>query len=369
MRFLQPPLSDASLSDDTLSPPAPDVSLLFRDEPLAQPDWSLFHTSEEAWAAVFALAEEARHTLWLEQYIFSPDGIGGRLLDLLAARARAGVEVRLLADGFGSSRIPRSARGRAFVKAGGQLCMYNGARDLLLHPYGHVHRLHRKSVLADKRRLILGGCCYHDRMCDWRDTMLSIEGAPVPSAVLAMDAVWRRVADPRNAQCEPAHSPPVAAGDWAYMVSTPYKPASREFYRALIAALSAAQESITLTTPYLVPDILFRRTLNAALARGVRVRLIIPDPKVNDHPLWNIPAIAFAKRLKSRGAEIWFYQRAMMHAKIAVVDHDWASVGSTNLDILSFALNLENGVVSRARDFHAALSEQLERDIAASEPL
>ena len=96
------------------------------------------------------------------------------------------------------------------------------------------------------------------------------------------------------------------------------------------------------------------------------MRLIIPDPKVNDHPVWNIPAIAFAKRLKSRGAEIWFYQPAMIHAKIAVVDDDWASVGSTNLDILSFALNLENGVVSRARDFHAALSEQLERDIVAS---
>ncbi len=342
------------------------LSGLFHDEPLAQPDWELFHSSRECWAAVFALCEEARHSLHLEQYIFSPDGVGGRLLDLLASRARAGVQVRLLTDGFGSRRIPGSAAGKALVKSGAELVLYNSWRDVLTRPYGSMHRLHRKSVLADRRTLILGGCCYHDRMRDWRDTMMRIEGAPVPSAVLAMDALWRRVTENIAEPAEPAHAAPLAPGDWAYMVATPYKHARREFYRTLIGALSAAQSSITLTTPYFVPDITFRRTLNLALMRGVRVRLIIPHPKQNDHPTWNIPALLFARRLAERGAEIWFYRPSMMHAKIAVVDDDWASVGSTNLDLLSFAFNLENGVVSRARDLHAALSEQLERDIAAS---
>jgi cardiolipin synthase len=333
---------------------------------LAQPAWTLFHSNQTAWKAIFELCEEARHTLALEQYIFAPDGIGGRLLDLLTSRAKAGVDVRMVLDGFGSSRVPTSEKGRALVKAGGRIAMYNGARDVLFHPYGHLHRLHRKSVLADRRRLILGGCCYHDRMCDWRDTMVSIEGAPVPAAVIAMDILWRRVTAPRTPQAEPAHSPPIAPGDWAYMVSTPYKPAQREFYRTLIGVLSHAQQSITLTTPYFVPDIAFRRALNGALKRGVQVRLIIPHPKKNDHPVWNVPARLFAGRLAERGAEIWLYRPAMMHAKIAVVDDDWASVGSTNLDLLSFALNLENGIVSRARDFHGALLEQLDRDIAQS---
>mgnify|MGYP002277857410 CR=1 FL=1 len=349
--------------------PVPDVSALFRDEPLAQPDWTLFHTSQAAWNAIFAMAEEARSTLSLEQYIFSPDGIGERLLGLLAARARAGVEVRLLADGFGSSRVPKSRAGRDFVKAGGQLAMYNGWRDVLFHPNGHLHRLHRKSVLADRTTLILGGCCFHDRMCAWRDTMIRVEGAPVPSAVLAMEALWRRVTQPRLPRMEPAHSPPLSPGDWAYMVSTPYKPAQRELYRTLIAALDQAQDTITLTTPYLVPDITFRRTLNAALKRGVRVRMVIPHPKNNDHPIWNIPAMMFARRLKQRGAEVYLYRPAMIHAKIALVDGEWSSVGSTNLDILSFTLNLENGIVSRATDLYEALAAQLDADIAASDKL
>lgn len=353
---------------ETPTPEDSPLAAMLADMPLAQPDWALFHQTQECWDAIFEICEDARQSIALEQYIFSPDGIGARLLDLLTRKAREGVEVRVLADGFGASQIPNSAGGQALRKAGGEVVMYNGWREVLLHPYGHLHRLHRKTVMADRVRLICGGCCYHDRMTDWRDTMVRIEGAPVPSAVRAMDALWNRVAHPKRPH-EPAHSSPAAADDWAYMVSTPYKPARRELYHALIDAMARAEDCITLTTPYLVPDIKFRRTLNAALARGVRVRLVIPAPARNDHPVWNIPAMAFARRLKTRGADIYLYEPAMIHAKIALVDDEWSCVGSSNLDLLSFSLNLENGVVSRSKAFHDALAEQLERDMAASTPL
>src|SRR5690606_5638987 len=136
---------------------------------------------------------------------------GARLLDLLTARARAGVEVKLVIDGFGSSRVPDSPEGRALVQAGARMVLYNSWNSVLADPVAGLHRLHRKTVLADRMHLIAGGCCFHDRMTDWRDTMVRIEGAPVPAAARAMDALWRRVAEPDAPSLEPAHAPPVAS--------------------------------------------------------------------------------------------------------------------------------------------------------------
>lgn len=330
-------------------------------------DWRLFHHNAEIWPAVIAECEAAQESLTLEQFIFSPNGIGRRLLDVLTGRAKAGVHVRVLADGFGSRHLANSEGGRALRAAGGELVLYDTLRDVLRNPVRRLSRLHRKTVIRDRQSAIIGGACYHDRMSDWRDTMIRIEGEVVDVAADVFDALWNRQREEHEREA-PAHSPPgQTRNDWAYMISTPVKPAERELYHTLLSRIADAERHVTLTTPYLVPDLRFMREIARLAKRDVQVRIVLPAK--SDHPTLDVIGRRFAHALARRGAEIWCYEPSMIHCKLALVDGTWASVTSFNLDILSFWLNLESGVVGTEDGFCEAVAEQLERDIAASSPL
>ena len=149
------------------------------------------------------------------------------------------------------------------------------------------------------------------------------------------------------------------------MVSSPY--GLREYYLELLRRIDEAQRVVTLTSPYLVPVGRFWTTMSRAARRDVQVRVMIP--KRSDQPLIDIFSLNFARRLLDQGIEVYGFARGMMHAKLAVIDDDWAAVGSFNLGIDSIRMNLEGVLVSRAPDFHAALAEQLETDLRASRRL
>ena len=331
------------------------------------PAWSLFHQNAEIWPAVLGEIEEARESLTLEQFIFAPDGIGARLLEALTLRARAGVHVRLLADGFGSRALLRGEHARALIRAGGEVKLYDSIAEVLRNPIKRLSRLHRKTVIRDRRSAMIGGACYHDRMSDWRDTMIRIEGEVAEVAADVFEPLWDRALShtPREA---PAHSPPgQTRAEWAYMISTPVKPAERELYDVLLNRIAEAASEVTLTTPYLVPDIKFIRAIARLAKRGVRVRIIMPAR--SDHPSLDLIGRRFAHALARRGAEIHLYEPSMIHCKLALIDGDWASVTSFNLDILSFWLNLESGVIGTDPAFCEAIAERLDRDMAASRRL
>ena len=329
-----------------------------------EPAWELFHQNRTVWPAVLAMCEGARHSIVLKQYIFSRFGIGARLIDLLTVKARQGVEVRVLADGFGSRRLKWSSATRDFMKAGGELILYNSPGYVLRNPRGRLHRMHRKTVVCDNRQAMIGGTCYHDRMTDWRETMVQVTGSVASAAALVFEAAWRR-AKYHEPAGEPAHTPPPEGSeDWAYLISTPYPPAKREFYDTLLAQIAQAKHDVVLTTPYFGPDVRFWRVIKAALKRGVRVRLILPAK--SDHRSVDIFSHTFGRALARRGGEVYAYQPGMIHAKLALIDGGWASVSSSNLDLLSFRLNLESGLVTRSPALCDALAAQLEEDLATS---
>jgi cardiolipin synthase A/B len=331
-----------------------------------RPKWTLFHSNRTAWAAAKELIEGARESVAIEQYIFSHHGIGAEILDILAQKARSGVAVRVIADAFGSPGLLRSEAARALLSAGGEIAIFNGLASFLRNPASAFHRIHRKTVVCDGRYVMTGGSCFHPRMEDWRDAMVTVEGAVARIALHEFEKTWTRVTQ-SGVVIDPTPAPEPPAGEWSYMVSSPYEPEGRKYYLKLMERISEAQRMVTLTSPYLVPVGRFWTAMERATRRGVRVRVMIP--RRSDHVLIDLFSLSFARRLLSQGVEVYGYAGGMMHAKLAVIDDDWAAVGSFNLGIDSIKMNLEGVLVSRAPDFHDALLDQLERDLAISRRL
>lgn len=361
-------LSSGRLGDLTATVGAPRQRTSVGVSKVTAPRWALFHTNREAWNAAKEMIDAARDTIAIEQYIFSHQGIGREILDILASKARQGVHVRVVADAFGSPNLLKSEGARGLIGAGGEIAIFNGLREFFRHPPSAFHRLHRKSIVCDGRRLMTGGSCFHPRMEDWRDTMVQIEGEVAREALGEFESTWLRASRIVERPPGPSHPPPEERqGDWSYMVTSPYGPAKREYYFELIERIGSARRHVTLSSPYLVPVGRFWTAMEQATRRGVRVRVMIPAR--SDQPLIDVFSLRFARDLLCRGIEVYGYRLGMMHAKLAVIDDDWAAVGSFNLGIDSIKMNLEGVLVSRSADFHDALLAQLEADLASSRRL
>jgi cardiolipin synthase len=332
-------------------------------------NWGLYHTNRKAWAAARELLRGAEASIAIEQYIFSHRGIGREILEIVTEQARRGVEVRILADAFGSPHLLQSEAGQALLRAGGRIVIFNPLLNGFRDPSSLFHRLHRKCVIGDSRYLMTGGSCFHPRMEDWRDTMVILDDRRVAAeALAAFDGAWIQASrgDVPSVARTASHDVQ-AASEWSYMVSSPYGPGRRDYYNELLHRIDGAKQTVTLASPYLTPVGRFWTTMERASRRGVRVRVMIP--KQSDQPLIDVFSLNFARKLLGRGIEVYGFLRGMMHAKLAVIDDDWAAVGSFNLGIDSIRMNLEGELVSRSPEFHDALAEQLEADLSQSRRL
>lgn len=347
------------------APPAPYATSA------AVSQWSLVHRVSDIWDAVLEDCARARSSIDFEQYILTPDRIGARLLGLFAEKARQGVRVRLLCDAFGSGDLWRSDLVADLREAGGQVEFYNRPMlRQLLHLPPRVHRDHRKAVIIDGDLAWIGGACFTDRMADWRDTMMRFRGPLAEEVTGFFETSWARAKAQQThleqRRAPPEIVPPDHADGFRYIVNSPERPACRALYDLLREQVEAARHSIRLTTPYYAPEHRFTRDLLRALKRGVSVTVVLPA--LSDHPPLDVLSHAFAERLTFAGGRVRYYEPAMLHAKLAVVDDRWAAVGSMNLDRLSFRLNLENAVVGHDAAFVEAVAARIEADATDSLP-
>ncbi|HEV7275042.1 MAG TPA: phospholipase D-like domain-containing protein [Devosiaceae bacterium] len=271
--------------------------------------WEMFHSNRQAWDATLALCDSARSSVEIEQYIVRSKGIGHRLLDLLAAKARQGVDVRIVADGFGSFGLTATRGARRLRAAGGRLAMFHGAGAILRSPAAAIHRLHRKSIICDGNRMMVGGSCFDPRMNDWRDTMVWVEGSLAAVARLEFEDSWAR-ATGDHASSGPATS--YDGGPWRYCVSTTTPPVRHEYFPELIRQIEGAVHRVILTTPYLVPGggqwKLLEKALVDAVARGVSVYLIFPAR--SDHAWVDMISRRVARDLARDGIRMCAYEPA-----------------------------------------------------------
>ncbi len=351
----------------------------------------VFGDGDQTYAAIEDAMRVARRQIHLEYYIFEPDAIGTRWRDLLAARARAGVAVRVLVDALGSKNC--GARFWApLVEAGGEVRRFNPPKFLRLQPSQINFRTHRKIVVIDGRHAFTGGInvgagnsILSSGHAAWRDTHVEIVGAPALDLQLVFleDWLFAGASQVRSAQRDRAlvdapddiagwFPPPVvaAAGDegpWVQIIDSGPDERTPDILRFLFTAITSARRRLWITTPYFVPDESIMTALVTAHARGVDVRLMVPQR--GDSRIVTAAASTFAEEAAAEGIPVFRFGPRMIHAKTMVVDDELAIVGTANLDNRSFRLNFEVIAAIYDTGITRELAAMFERDLAEAAPL
>jgi len=360
---------------------------------------ALLRGGDELFPAMVRAIEQALHEVWLATYIFHDDPASEAVAKALIAAARRGVRVRVVVDGFGSSHSLTTVK-RWFGDKGVDLAVFRPLTRWWnwLQP-GQLRRLHQKLCVVDGTRAFVGGINVIDDRNDLHhgfsdaprlDFAVALHGPVVAPIEQTVRAVWTRAtfgrdwrketlqlarsAEPvraarkllRRMHLLPATPPPLADDTpvvAAFVVRDNLRQ-RRTIERCMIDAIRMANVRVQLVTPYFYPGRSFRRALIKAARRGVQVRLLLQGKL--DYRLAGLAARVMYDELLTAGVEVYEYIPAFLHAKAAVADDEWATVGSSNVDPLSLLLNLEANIVVRNTGFAAALSEELDQAMAVS---
>lgn len=333
----------------------------------------LYYEGVPAFAAIAEAIDGAEHHVHFENYIWEPDRLGRDLRDRLTARARAGVEVRLLVDAVGSPRVDREFFA-PLIAAGGDFATFNPP----LVPLKRLRRLnfrtHRKIVVVDGRTGFCGGMNVWDvhtvgapGEAPWRDTQIRLAGPAVAGlqAVFLENWHFTRRSSPRGE----AYFPKLTGDPRAWVQVVASGP-DRTFYpihELLVSAISAADERVWIVCPYVIPDEALLVALGTAAHRGVDVRILMP--RRGDSRLVTAAMRSYFDELLASGVRLYEYLPGMHHGKTLVVDDELAVIGTANFDNRSFRLNFEVAVAVHGSATAAALAEAFEHDLASAAPV
>lgn len=312
----------------------------------------------------------AEKSVNLEAYIFQNSAIGRLYVEAMAERARAGVLVNVVIDAFGSAGARRSLF-KPLVDAGGRVERYNRPTWYRLVQLGN--RTHRELLIVDGKIGFIGGAGVADQWYTgvkkhprWRDTMVRVHGDAVPNLQATFCENW--LASCGELLVGPAYFPEIECLKPASAIvvnSTPTNGGSTRARVLFQLLLASARQSISITTPYFLPDKSLTGELCRAVERGVKVRILVPGQK-SDHLLTRSTSRGGYGPLLKAGAEVYEYEPTMIHAKVLVIDELWSVVGSTNFDNRSFGINDEVNLAVRDPALAARLEIDTARDLKES---
>jgi len=338
----------------------------------------LLVNGEQYFPELLTAIDNARRVIEIETYIFAEDNIGLRVTFALAAAAGRGVEVRLLIDGFGGGDHARRLVQELSVH-GVQVRIYRPERWWRLE-FKLLRRLHRKIAVVDEQLAFVGGINIIDdhnvpahvrgRLGPRFDFVVACEGPIVQPVTFAVRRLWwqlgivgLRGAGPMPRLLRTPRPPPLAGGVPASLLLRDNLRHRHTIERAYLEAFAGARERIVIANAYFLPGGRFRAALLAAAARGVKVVLLLQGQP--EYPTQYHAQRALYGQLLEGGVEIHEYTASYLHAKVAVVDDDWATVGSSNIDPYSLLLAREANVVVHDRGFADQLATALDAAIAA----
>jgi cardiolipin synthase len=329
-------------------------------------DVEIFTDGNSKFESLLRAIGEAKHHIHLVYYIVKNDGIGSRLVEALAAKAREGVRVRFLYDQIGSSGLTRRFF-RPLTDAGGKTAAFFPSRIPYLN-FRLNYRNHRKLAIIDGTIGYIGGLNVGDeylgldkRFGDWRDTHLKVRGGGVFQMQMLFVLDWNLSSDNKIGDVTPyfpAASHPGKVG--MQIVSSGPNNDKEQIKKAYIKMIHAAKQSVWIQTPYFVPDESLMTALKMAALSGVDVRLMLPGKP--DHPLVYWASTSYLGELLSVGVKCYLYGKGFLHAKTIVVDGRVASVGTANIDLRSFKLNFEVNAVLYDTATAAKLQHIFEED-------
>lgn len=334
--------------------------------PIAGNKIDLLHNGDAYFPAMLEAIRTARRTINFEAYIVYSDAIGEQFRDALSERARAGVEVRVLLDGVGSSWKLKNSDVRMMKEAGCKFAYYHPTHSWRVDRTNR--RSHRRILVVDGKLGFTGSVGFAKEWAGhaqdqnhWRDSQMRVEGPLVAKLQAAFQEHWVKTYGEAltGADQFPKLAP---AGDLSAQVVS-----SRSFSMAPIpllqaVAFTAAQKRIWITNAYCTPTSDQVEQLVKAVRRKVDVRILLPG-KHNDQPLTASAGRAAYGKMLEGGVKIFEYQPTMIHEKCMVVDGLFSMFGSSNLDARSSEINEELDVVVYDRRFGRAMEEVFENDL------
>lgn len=336
--------------------------------------------------AMKAAIAQARGRVLLQSYIVEDQGVAAEVAELLLARAAQGVKVAMIFDAVGSITTP-DAFFKRLVDGGVAVCAFNPINPTKRPGYwGLTHRDHRKLLVVDSDVAFTGGINIsrvygsssfgrrgkptgEGAMDDgWRDTQIELRGPVVPVIGQVFETTWREQGC-KGDLGQPASQKAAAEPGTRVVKVIASDPRDKDnrIYSALLAAVDAAQVSVRFTMAYFAPGTDFVTALRKAAERGVAVEMVLPGR--SDSTLAFHAGRSYYDDLLSSGVRIYQMEHALMHAKTAVIDGVFSTVGSSNLDWLSFVANSELNVIVLGDDFGGEMNALFERDRAASQPI
>ena len=327
----------------------------------------LLQSGAEYFPAVLAAIAAAQNEVRLETYIFANDECGREVAAALAAAAQRGVRVHVVVDGFGSPLFMADF-GRALVAAGAEVFIFRPEVARFRLRRNRLRRLHRKLVCVDACSAFVGGiniindCAADTTDAPRLDYAVHVSGAllvPIHAAMVHMWSMLRWVSLGRRyapalpqVVCIESHGTALAR----FVVRDNIRH-RRDIENAYLAAIENATQEIIIANAYFLPGLRFRRALTAAAQRGVQVTLLVQGRV--EYRLQHYASQSFYSHLRVAGIVIQSYTKSFLHAKVAVIDGHWATVGSSNIDPFSLLLAREANVVIEDRAFAATLRQSL----------
>lgn len=328
---------------------------------------SLLRNGDAYFPAIEAAFDRARHEIYLETYIYEDDAIGRRIAEALQRAVQRGVKVWVLIDGYGSKDLPGSVLGR--LRAGGVgTLIYRPQISLWTFRRKRLRRMHRKIVVVDREIAFVGGInIIDDRgptgdMPPRYDYAVAVEGPLVDEIRLSVQRLWSVVAwhhfrkGTGRGGALPVSTSAGGQMSAAFLVRDNIRH-RRDIEAAYLRAIELAESEIIIANAYFFPGLDFRHALIKAAGRGVRVVLLLQGRV--EYLLQHYATRALYGNFLDAGIEIYEYRKSFLHAKVAVIDGHWATVGSSNIDPFSLLLSREANVVVDDEKFAATLTQSL----------
>ena len=331
----------------------------------------LLVTGVQYFPALITAIDGAAHEVHLETYIFANDETAQSVAAALARAAQRGVAVRVLVDGFGARDFV-TGLGAKLITDGVELLVYRPQpRQRRLH-WHRLRRLHRKLAVIDGRLAFVGGINiisdFDAGIAEPRfDYAVSIKGPLVDVIHADMRHVWHIVRwsrlghRPHAPDFQPPPQPPAGIMQAALVIRDNLRH-RRDIEEAYLEAMDNAQKEIILANAYFLPGKHFREALVAAAQRGVSVTLLLQGRA--DYVLQHHAMQSIYDSLLNAGVRIFEHQPSYLHAKVAVIDGEWATVGSSNIDPFSLLLSREANIIARNQTFALELAAHLRSAIS-----
>lgn len=340
----------------------------------------IFTSGKEKFECLMTDIRNARKCVSLQYYIFEDDELGHRMADLLIEKAKEGVAVRVIYDDIGSIGVRRKFFKR-MARAGVQVHPFF---RVAFPPFGSRinWRNHRKIVAIDGKIGYIGGMNVADRYVNgnkrfarWRDTHLRVTGAGVAALRYCFAVDWSFMGQPLDMDSESVgqSTEETAAASLTSVSGRTSYPASVQLVTSgptdrwsniellLLKAIGGARKRVWIQTPYfLPPDSMLRALHTAAIAR-VDVRIMMP--RLSDSAILTYASRSYITECLRAGMKFYFYKGGMLHSKVVIVDDDFSSVGSANIDFRSFEHNFESNLMIYSLEVNEQLRHVFSRDM------